>query len=905
MKKFIICILSLMLRAVLSLRYRVTIKGLEKLKQASFNSGGILFLPNHPASVVDPLLLIAYLSNSFSVRPIIVEYMYYTPAFHSLVRFFNCLPIPNFEVSSNSFKKMRSEQAIRSLVLGVKEGENFLIYPAGKIKRTALEDIAGASAVYRIVQEIPEVNIVLIRTKGLWGSRFSRALTVEKPDAVTTLLKGFKDFLRNGLFFSPRREVIIELETAPKNLPRKSSKLVFNQFLERWYNRSDGLIPQEMRFPGDSLVLVPYSIWDKTLPVIEEKPVFVDEIDYSKIPKDLQTKVIKKIAEIKGCPIEEIKNEQLLYNNLGLNSLDVAQVAAFLQAEYGLPAVSVEELTTVGRVLGIASGQIKCKEVVETDKQIDLSKWKAPVAKYRVSIAPGDTIHESFLNSCSQMGSAIACQDPLNGVLSYSQLKIRALILAEYIKKLPGEYVGILLPASVTANLLVVACQLAGKIPLMINWTVGARHLKAVVELSNVEVVLSAWVFLDRLRNAELEGIEDRLLLLEDIKDEIGLVQKMKAFLLAKKSTEAILKAFNVHRMDKNRPAVLLFTSGTESLPKGVPLSHENILSNQKGVMKVVDVQSDDIFHVFLPPFHSFGFTVCGLLPLLAGIRSVYSPDPTDGSRLAKDCETWGVTFTLGAPTFIKRMLASTSANSFKTVRMIVLGAEKTPQDLIDLAEKIGKKDCLVEGYGITECSPILATNIPGKPLRGVGKALPGVKLCIVHPETYSLLPQGQQGLILAHGPNIFSGYLNPSVSSPFHEMNGQNWYITGDLGSLDEEGYLTISGRLKRFIKLGAEMVSLGAVEGALLQLLGQKGILPSQQDGPPLAIYAKDADSEMPKICLCATFSVPLDEVNFVLREAGFSSLVKMSLIKYVNQIPLLGSGKINYKELDGMIE
>jgi long-chain-fatty-acid--[acyl-carrier-protein] ligase len=206
----------------------------------------------------------------------------------------------------------------------------------------------------------------------------------------------------------------------------------------------------------------------------------------------------------------------------------------------------------------------------------------------------------------------------------------------------------------------------------------------------------------------------------------------------------------------------------------------------------------------------------------------------------------------------------------------------------------------LLEGYGITECSPVLTLTHEGEPRIGVGRPIEGVELKIVHPETHEPQPLGTRGLILAHGPNIFAGYLNPGIEPPFLILDGKQWYKTGDLGFLDEKGNLTISGRMKRFIKVGPEMVSLASIEDALLQIAQKKG-WPLEHEGPSLAVCAKEQESGKPKIALFCKFNVSVDEVNKNLKEAGFSNLVRISNVQQLEEIPIMGTGKINYRALE----
>ncbi|MGZ3732506.1 MAG: AMP-binding protein, partial [Parachlamydiaceae bacterium] len=202
--------------------------------------------------------------------------------------------------------------------------------------------------------------------------------------------------------------------------------------------------------------------------------------------------------------------------------------------------------------------------------------------------------------------------------------------------------------------------------------------------------------------------------------------------------------------------------------------------------------------------------------------------------------------------------------------------------------------------YGITECSPVLTVNPIIGAHRGVGQPLSCVELAIVHPETFEAVPIGDQGLILARGSNVFHGYINPDVASPFIQHEGKEWYVTGDLGFLDKDGYLTISGRLKRFIKIGGEMISLASIEDALSNK-ALKENSNNHAEGPLLAVSAKESVGDKVKIVLFSTFPANVDEINDFLRKSGFSNLARISSIIQVKEIPLMGSGKTNYRVLE----
>lgn len=900
-KKYLALILLSLMRLSLWFRYSVTIKGAEYLNPKVLNKpGGVLFLPNHPTVFVDPTLVTVAAWKKYPLRPVIVEYMYYTPFIHTVMKFLNALPIPNFATTSNSLKKKKADKVVEVLIEALKNKENFLIYPAGKTKHQARE-VIGASGVHRIIQSAPEANVVLVRTTGLWGSRFSRALTGgAAPDLFPTIWWGVKTALKNLLFFTPRRKVTIEFTPAGPDFPYNGSRLEVNRYLEDFYNRPDGILPQKGEEPGESLYLVSYSMWKEDLPHVGSSQKNESEIEITKIPPKIQEKIKHKLFEMTQMPIDQIKPEMDLAGDLGLDSLDVAELNTFLDDQFDISGVPVHELTTVGKVMAIAASQLSFGDQTE-EESIDLSSWNKARKHREAKLPPGKTIPEVFLNNCAALKNEVACGDGVAGILTYADAKLRVILLAEYIRNLPGDNIGIMLPSSVAAYLTILACQLAGKVPLLVNWTVGPRHLESVVALSQVQVILSSWAFLDRLDNVDLNGVEDLIVMLEDVRRTFTLKDKLKAFYRSKLSTQSLLSIFNIQKLSEESQAVLLFTSGTESLPKGVPLSHGNILTNQRGSLEEVGLLQDDVLLGILPPFHAFGFTLSGLLPLLAGIRVVYSPDPTDGKGLARAIARWKATLLCGAPSFLKGILKNASPGDLQSLRLCVTGAEKAPDDLFKMANTL--EHCrLLEGYGITECSPVLTVNTSGDPDKGVGKPLKGIDLLIVSLEGHKPLPKGQQGLILVKGANIFKGYLNKGISSPFLTVNGEQWYSTGDLGYLNPDDFLIISGRLKRFIKIGGEMVSLAAIEEALLKGVGQKGA--SFEEGPALAVCAKEEPGEKTKIFVFTRFETTIEDVNRTLKEAGFSNLVKVFKVEKIDEIPLMGSGKTNYRVLESRL-
>ena len=242
------------------------------------------------------------------------------------------------------------------------------------------------------------------------------------------------------------------------------------------------------------------------------------------------------------------------------------------------------------------------------------------------------------------------------------------------------------------------------------------------------------------------------------------------------------------------------------------------------------------------------------------------------------------------------------NAQQLDSLKICVTGAEKAPAELF---QKVGElPHCrLVEGYGVTECSPVLTVNLSGDPTKGVGKPLSGVELKIVKLDDHTPLPKGDTGLVLARGPNLFSGYLNPGLHSPFLQNGEKPWYITGDLGKIDDAGNLVLSGRLKRFVKLGGEMVSLAALEEVLQQEMQHTLSAPSQT--PSVAVCSQEENGDKPKLFLFTTVACSLEEANATLKKAGFSNLIKLHELFTLSEIPLSGTGKVHYQLLDKQLK
>lgn len=869
-----------LVRFFVGLRYKIKVKGLENLEPLK----GAVILPNHPAEI-DPVFIILALWKKLRPRPLVVEHFYYLKGFRFFMDWVGARPFPNLDTGANKWKVKQLEKLFSNVIEDLKRGENFLVYPSGRLKLTGQEVIGGASFVPKLIQEYPEVNIVLVRTSGLWGSRFSRAITGKVPDFGSTLLEGFKILLKNGIFFTPRREVIIEVEAVSADFPKTGTRMEINRYLETWYNKK-GIEPR---------ILISDKFWTRSIPKITALEKNAEE--GVKIPPEMEKEILAEIASLTKRPEETIEKNMHFSFDLGLDSLDAAQLYIFLDEKYGISNLVPGQLQTVEDVMKAAAGYKKEQNNDHANKKT--IKW--PQEKNRCSPEQpwGETIAEAFLHSCQRMGNTTACADNLSLALSYKKLKQAALILSMQFRKLPGAHIGVLLPSSVGANVVVLGILLAKKIPVMLNWTTGVRALNHAVHMTDLKSVISSQRFLSRLENADLGDVEEKLLYLEEIREQISLKDKIKGFLLSKKKSAVLLSKLKLDQIKSQDTAVIIFTSGTEALPKGVPLSHQNLLSNLKSAFQCVAFKRHDILYGVLPPFHSFGFSVTGIFPLLSGIKVIYGPDPTDSHGMVSDIAHWNPTLLVCAPSFIRSLFRVAKPESLSSLRLIVSGAEKAPQELFDAVANLGKDKIMIEGYGITECSPIVTLNRPNKPHRGVGLPLPGISLKTIDIQTQNPLPQGEEGEICVSGPSIFPGYLS-GTPNPFIEFEGKKWYRSGDYGSIDQDGYLLLSGRLKRFVKIGGEMISLGGVEEELIKAAKTKGWVQGVEE-PYFAVSAKEKGNEKPQIVLYTTVEIEKEVINTFLNESGFGRLTRIGEVCLVDVIPVTGTGKIHHRVLD----
>jgi long-chain-fatty-acid--[acyl-carrier-protein] ligase len=904
---------------IVSLRYHTHLHGTEQLRDLH---GPVLILPNHPTRM-DPSVVVTALWPWLHPRPVLYEGNFQNLLFYPVMLLLGAIRVPDLSRASSK-AQARAEQAVAEVIAALRGGDNVIIWPSGRTQRDGVERLGGARAVADILKAVPQAQAVLVRTRGLWGSRFSAAYTGTLPNLFRELWVSAGLLLANLLVFMPRRRVDVSVRRVDRGeLPAELKRETLNPRLEKWYNAAVG--PEEQPRtplpPADPPGQAPSQDAD----LRPETPTFVPyHFVFGKRTHDFPSRLGPAEAHLGGVKpetmreVEEIvahklhrrlteteKGPETTLDQLGLDSLDQMDVALDIERQFGFSGDEVPR--TLGELAVLAQGLAEKKPPRPAPRA-----WFRPPADEAAAIT-GDTVAEAFVNRALANPGDVAAADDVAGAVTCGRLLAGALTLSRRFAPLPGDHVGLLLPASVACDMAFLGLQLAGKVPVVLNWTTGQANLAHATRLLGLTHVVTSNQFIDRTRiqirpaaaeasdpsgdRAGVIRIESTPVCLEDLSKDVGKVEKARAFLLVRLLPGRVRRL--VPRPDPDRPAVVLFTSGSEKAPKAVPLTHRNLLSDQRACVEALGLSRRDGVLGFLPAFHSFGLSVTGLLPLLAGLRVVHHPDPTAAAALARKVGTYRPTVLAGTPTFVPSLLDRAGAGQLESLRMIVVGAEKCPDDLRTRCAERAPAAALLEGYGITECSPVVSVNRPSANRKGtVGQPIPGVEVCVTDPDSGAVLPAGKMGMLEVSGPTVFPGYVGYDGPSPFRERDGKRWYVTGDLGQLDADSFITLSGRLKRFLKAGGEMISLEALEGPFAERY------PPVEDRHRVAVEGVELEGGGRRVALFATEAIALREANDLLREKGFTGVMRLDEVRRVEEIPVLGSGKIDRKALKAQL-
>jgi acyl-[acyl-carrier-protein]-phospholipid O-acyltransferase/long-chain-fatty-acid--[acyl-carrier-protein] ligase len=478
-------------------------------------------------------------------------------------------------------------------------------------------------------------------------------------------------------------------------------------------------------------------------------------------------------------------------------------------------------------------------------------------------------------------GKRIAIVDGDERRLSYDEIVRASLALGSALRKgtRPGEAVGIMLPSGAGAIVAFFALSAYGRVPAMLNFTAGAAAIRAAMHMARVGRIVTARRFIELGKFESLIGELGNgaeIIYLEDVRAKLSLRDKAAA------GIGQHLPSVIVSRPQHGAPAVFLFTSGTEGEPKGVALSHLNLLSNVEQVRSHIAIYSDDVLFNPLPTFHCFGLTVGALMPLLLGIKVVFHPTPLQPREIARRIRETGATILLSTDTFISQYARAGEQGDLNSLRLAVCGAERLRDETRALVRKKYNIE-LLEGYGVTEASPVIAANQPGANRPGtVGRLMQGIESRL---EPVDGIPNA--GRLIVRGPNVMLGYIGPDKPGTIiPPSNG--WYDTGDVVTIDKDGYIAIKGRLKRFAKIGGEVVSLAVVEScasALWPDYSHAAIsVPDSRKGEQIVLVTTCPDAERTAFA------------GWV-HNHGVQELAIPRRIVQVDNVPVLGTGKTDY--------
>lgn len=505
-----------------------------------------------------------------------------------------------------------------------------------------------------------------------------------------------------------------------------------------------------------------------------------------------------------------------------------------------------------------------------------------------------------FIRVARMNWGQVAISDTTGRALTNGETLVGSLLLAGRLRDQVAEQdmVGVLLPPCVGAVLTNLALALLGRTSVNLNYTASKDSLASAMAQCRMKTVITSQAFLEKLGFEAPPGA----LLLDPLMKEIhhDHVAQRHAWLRARFVPPRLLAPEPGDAADET--ATVIFSSGSTGEPKGVMLSHHNIMSNVEALQWLFRADTEDAICAVLPFFHSFGFTATLWYPLLSGVRAIYHVNPLDGGTIADMVRENEATMLFSTPTFLMSYVRKAKPEDFKSLKLVICGAEKLRARVADaFQERFGVRP--MEGYGATELSPVAALNIPDVTFKGrkhpgqkegtVGHPLPGVVVKIVDTDTGKILPPGEPGLMLVKGPNVMLGYLGKPEKTAEVLKNG--WYNTGDIAKMDHDGFVTITDRLSRFSKIGGEMVPHIAVEEALQQALGKSGqvlavtSIPDEKKGEKLIVlFTDEAGTAADLIKIAAATDMP--------------NLWKPAQDAYqrIDAIPLLGSGKLDLKGL-----
>ena len=498
-----------------------------------------------------------------------------------------------------------------------------------------------------------------------------------------------------------------------------------------------------------------------------------------------------------------------------------------------------------------------------------------------------DTLGRAFVRVAKRQRAAFCMADATGRELTFGRALIGSLLLSRMIRRRTRgeELIGLLLPASVGGALANIGTTIAGKVPVNLNFTAGRDAMIAAVHRCGIRTILTSRVFLAKAGLDEMPG----MIFLEDLLEQTSTLAKIGMAVATSLLPAAAIDRLFVREKDADSLATVIFSSGSTGVPKGVMLSHRNIRANISSAMEVFELGGRDVMLGVLPFFHSFGFTVTLWLPLLNGFAAVYHPNPMDAKTIGYLAGRYHGTVLISTPTFCLSYVRKCEPEQFAHLRYAVVGAERLREPIAAaFKEKFGLD--LIEGYGCTEMAPVVAANVNPSRRGSVGRPLPGVTVKVVDQESGKGPLTGIEGLLLVSGHNRMLGYLGEPERT--REAFLGEWYVTGDIAAIDEDGFIFITDRVSRFSKIAGEMVPHMKIEEEIQAILGESH-----------ACVVTSTPDETKGERLVAFYTDPAVTPQQLWDRLAATTMPKLWLpkredLRPIDAIPTLGTGKTDLR-------
>ena len=543
----------------------------------------------------------------------------------------------------------------------------------------------------------------------------------------------------------------------------------------------------------------------------------------------------------------------------------------------------------------VAFGRPLPSQATAAEVRLALQTLSCDVAMQR---RPADeSLGRQFVRTAKHHWRTFAMADATAKPMTFGRTLTASLLLSRWVRRRfrNEKHIGLLLPASVGGALANIAVSLAGKVPVNLNFTAGRESMAAAIDACGIRTILSSRRFLSK---AEIEAPEGTIYL-EDVMPSFGRARRLSMFLTALLLPSWVINRIYVQRVDGDALATVIFSSGSTGQPKGVMLTHRNILANVDAIGQIYELRPDDVLVGVLPFFHSFGFTGTIWFPMISGFGVAYHPNPMDAKAIGELAAQYRATLIISTPTFCASYIRKCEPEQFKHLRYAIVGAERL-REPVATAFKAKFGIDLLEGYGCTEMAPVVAVNVPdvqdgherqrGTRIGSVGHPLPGVAAKIVDVDTGEGPLFDREGLLLVKGPNRMLGYLGDPAKTA--DVIRDGWYVTGDIARIDDAGFVEITDRLSRFSKIGGEMVPHMRIEEQIQTFLADGctavvTAVPDPSKGERLVVFYTDPALTPQQLWerLCQT-------------ELPRLWVPKRDDFNLTDSIPTLGTGKLDLR-------